>query len=161
MGMSSTTTKAWREYLSIHEDKKHLKQNLYDVITIGHTDESKNEGAKLILTGEKTTTSALLWDDYFNEKGLPFIGALSILENGFGQAVGIIETLEVKVQSISEVNQLFVSGYGEWGPSLSDWRKKAWLFYSSECRNLGKKPDPDMPLVCETFRLVHKFHVNK
>ena len=157
MKMSSQTQKSWQAYLATLHHPEEASNRFYDVFGIGNTVESKNEGARLILAGKKTTTSGLLWDEDFAENGLPTVGALSVLEDGHGKAVCIVETIAVETKPFSAVDEQFARDYGEWGDTLESWREHAWAYYASACKQLGKDADEDMPLVCERFRVVHQF----
>ncbi|MDN7181448.1 hypothetical protein M0D69_26295 [Caballeronia sp. SEWSISQ10-4 2] len=39
--------------------------------------------------------------------------------------------------------------------SLSYWQRQHWRFFSDECLRIGRVVDESMPLVCETFDVLH------
>lgn len=123
----------------------------YDVFRIGSDATSADAGARLVLAGEKTATSAL--PDEF-EAGPPWRGALSILTDGAGRPVCVIETVEVRTIPFEAVDAAFARDYGEWDRTLATWREQSWEYYATVCDRLGLVPDPKMPLVCERFRVV-------
>jgi len=44
---------------------------------------------------------------------------------------------------------------GEWDRTLESWREQCWGYYEAQCRRIGKAATPEMPLVCERFRVVY------
>src|SRR6516225_415406 len=87
----------WANFLQSQTNPSATAERLYDTFRIGDSPESANEGAQLIIAGIKTTTSSLLWEYEKLRKPLPFIGSLSILEDGQGEPVCIVETIWLKV----------------------------------------------------------------
>jgi len=109
----------------------------------------------LILAGTKTTTSSLLWEYEKLSKPLPRIGSLSILEDGQGEPVCVVETIWLKVLPFKKIDADFAVAYGEWGDTLPAWQRHAWRYYSKQCGLLGRVPTLQMPLVCERFKVVY------
>jgi len=127
----------------------------YEVFQIGHSPEAADVGARLIAQGGKTATSSLLWTYHATGKPLPAVGALSIVTDGRGAPVCVIETLSVAIQSFADVDTTFAYAYGEWDRTLETWRAHCWAFNAPRCQALGKAPTPAMPLVCERFTVVY------
>lgn len=123
----------------------------YDVFRIGSDAASADMGARLVLAGQKTATSAL--PEEFRA-GPPWPGALSILTDGSGRPVCVVETVEVRTIPFEAVDAAFARDYGEWDRTLATWRTRSWGHYRAVCRRLGRVPHPQMPLVCERFRVV-------
>lgn len=156
MKLSESAALLWKKFLFNHYDVESASARIYDIFSIGDTVDSKNHGVNLILSRTKTATSSLVWDDYFTAKGLPYVGALSILENGHGEAICVIETTEVVIKPFNEIDEEFIKDYGEWGNTLESWQTSAWHYYSQECIRLNKIPSINMPLVCERFKVVYR-----
>jgi uncharacterized protein YhfF len=78
-----------------------------------------------------------------------------VVLDGNGEPLCIIETTEVEVRRYDEVDERFAREEGEGDFSLEYWREAHWRFFSRNLPHIGKEPTPDMPLVCERFRVVH------
>jgi uncharacterized protein YhfF len=114
-----------------------------------------------ILRGEKTSTTGLLSDYERDGKPLPKVGERFRLIDENDDAVGIIETTEVRVTTIGEVDLPFAIEEGEGFTSVAEWRAAHddfWLSYADVTRAWLKDPawapDDATPIVCERFRLV-------
>jgi len=83
------------------------------------------------------------------------VGSLSIVTDGRGGPVCVIETLAVEVKAFADVDEIFAYDYGEWDRTLETWRARCWEFNAPRCHALGKVPTPEMPLVCERFAVVY------
>ena len=80
---------------------------------------------------------------------LPNLGEISIITNWTGKPICIIKTVDVKIVPFLEVTREHAFREGEGDRSLTYWRKVHWEVFSRECTKIGKKPQKDMPLVCE------------
>ena len=114
-----------------------------------------------ILRGEKTSTTGLLTDYEREGDPLPRVGERFRLIDEEDRPVGVIETTEVRVTTIGEVDLPFAIDEGEGFRSVAEWRDAHvafWLSYADATRAWLKDPDwePDdaTPIVCERFRLV-------
>ena len=85
---------------------------------------------------------------------LPQAGALTVVLDGQGRPLGIVETTEVTIRPYDEVDAQFAYEEGEGDRSLEFWRAAHWRFFSRSLSKIGRTPAPDMPLVCERFRLI-------
>jgi uncharacterized protein YhfF len=114
-----------------------------------------------ILRGEKTSTSGLLSDYEREGEPLPTVGARFRLVDELDHPAGVIETTEVRVTTIGEVDLPFALEEGEGFASVAEWREahvEFWLSYADVTRAWLKDsdwaPDDATPIVCERFRLV-------
>jgi len=155
VALTASTHAFWADFLRSRADPRSVDELLYEAFRIGNSEESANEGAQLILSGKKTTTSSLLWEYENLRKPLPEVGSLSILENGKGEAVCVVETTWLEVVPLEKIDAGFAIAYGEWGSTLAEWQQNAWRYYSAQCQQLGREPTLQMPLVCERFRVVY------
>jgi uncharacterized protein YhfF len=118
---------------------------------------------EVILRGEKTSTSGLLSDFERDGDPLPEVGERFTLIDHEDRVVGVIETTEVRVTTIGEVDLAFALDEGEGFASVADWRvahERFWMSYAAETRAwLGDPawvPRDQTPIVCERFRLVER-----
>lgn len=108
----------------------------------------------LVLDGTKTATASSLWDYEYSQDALPERGLLSIILDGRGVPCALIETVSVEVVPFGEVEPSHAFAEGEGDRSLLDWREtheEYWRKHSENPRGF----EPDMPVVCERFRLLH------
>lgn len=115
-----------------------------------------DELARLVLAGTKTATCSLLWEYEASDEAMPQEGELSIILDGEGAPVCLIETAEVRIAPFDQVDEQFAHDEGEGDRSLSYWRDAHWRFFSRVCDQLGREPSAAMPLVCERFRVIHR-----
>jgi uncharacterized protein YhfF len=92
---------------------------------------------------------------------LPKVGERFRLIDEQDHPVGVIETTEVRVTTIGEVDLPFALEEGEGFASVADWHEAHvhfWLSYADVTRAWLKDPawapDDATPIVCERFRLV-------
>lgn len=123
---------------------------------IGTTDEDADEGARLILAGEKTATSSLLWNYEDSGDALPYVGALSVLEDGRRQPLCVIETTWVETVAFDDIDAEFARQYCECDGTLAGWRAVFWQYYSEQCLKNGRQMTWHAPMVCERFRVVFR-----
>ncbi len=155
MQLDSKTKAFWQEYLDSLLNPVDAAHRLYDIMHIGNSDASADEGATLIKQGVKTTTSSLLWEYQASNTPLPEVGSLCIVINGRGDPVCVVETVSVEIKAFAEVDASFAHDYGEWDRTLESWRAHNWALKAEKCRALGRAPTQDMPLVCERFKVVY------
>ncbi len=125
----------------------------YDTMSIGSTPEAADNGARLILAGIKTATSSLP-SDYSASKPPPYPGAYSILLDGRGHPVGIVETTAVAERRVAEIDANFAAAYGEWDRTLVTWKKQMQAYYEPTLTERGLDWTHDTRLLCEWLRVV-------
>ena len=114
-----------------------------------------DELGALVLQGIKTATCGLLWEYEAENEALPQPGDINIILNGSGQPLCIIEILAVEIMPFDAVGADFAFDEGEGDRSLDYWRAAHLRFFSRTCRQIGRDVRPDMPLVCERFRIIY------
>lgn len=144
----------WKRFLDSQSDPADANGRFYESFRIGSGDQGADEGARLILSGEKTATSSLLWEYEESEKPLPYVGALSVVEDGERRPVCVIETTWMEIIPFDKIDAKFAYEYGETDGTLEGWRKLFWGYYFNECAAMGRKMSKDTPLVCERFRVI-------
>ena len=151
--MTHAVHRLWEAFLEQVDDPSDVKLRLYDVFRIGDSETAADEGALLVVSGAKTATSSLLWEYEATGNRPPSMGVFSVLTNGRAEPVCVLETTWVKVQPFNQVDEQFARDYGELDGTLASWRKECLAYYARQCKALGRIPSPDMPLVCERFRI--------
>lgn len=128
----------------------------YEAWSFGDKPEMADELAALVLEGPKRATASLLWVYEAEDEALPQAGDLSVILDGQGQPVCIIQATQVEIKPFNQVDADFAAAEGEGDRSLAYWRDAHWRFFSRECQAIGREPSLTMPVVCERFRLVYR-----
>lgn len=155
MQLNAQTEAFWQAYLTSLPQAEEAMRRFYEVFQIGNSPEAADEGATLITQRVKTATSSLLWTYQATNKPLPAVGSLSIVTDGRGQPVCVVETIAVEMKGFADVDAAFAYDYGEWDRTLETWRAHCWAYNVPRCHAVGKAPTPEMPLVCERFKVVY------
>ncbi len=137
--------------------KAHYPERLTDhfaPITVGATAASMDEGASLILNGIKTATSTAAWE--WPEGQEPFVGALSVLFDGQGEARAVIETTAVEHCRFGDVNEELAEAYGEGDRSLAWWRQEMGDYYRRMAEASGQQFDDNTLLYIEWLSIARR-----
>ncbi len=145
-----------RSYLETLPPDSPVRDEHYVAEGWGDTPEMADELGALISSRTKTATCSALWEYEAEDEPLPEVGLKTIVLDGNGDPLCIVETTEVEVRPYDEVDARFGYEEGEGDRSLEDWREAHWRFFSRTLPNIGKEPAMDMPLVCERFRVVYR-----
>jgi uncharacterized protein YhfF len=145
----------WRTYLDTLPAGSPVRDEQYVAEGWGDSPQMADELGGLIAAGTKTATCSALWEYEAEGSPLPETGSKSIVLDGYSDPLCIVETTEVEVRAYNEVDDRFAYEEGEGDRSLEYWREAHWRFFSRTLPNIGKEPTPDMPLVCERFRVVY------
>jgi histidinol-phosphate aminotransferase len=152
--MEAAVLKFWRDYIDSLPAGVHRQKRPADVFAFGDTREMADQLAKLVRDGVKTATCSALWSYEEDQKPLPQREDHSVVLDGNGAPVAVIETVEVFVVPFNEVPERFAYEEGEGDRSLAYWRE-AHRNYFSRQRFKDRAFDERMPLICERFRVVH------
>lgn len=131
-----------------------LPEQLPEAWAFGATPAHADGLLELVLTGVKTGTASALWDYEASGDPLPAEGEFSIILDGSGAPRAVIETTSIRIVPFDEVDAEHARAEGEGDRSVAAWREiheRFWREHSESPRGYA----PDMPVVCERFRLVH------
>jgi uncharacterized protein YhfF len=123
-------------------------------MSIGHTPETADEGAALILDGIKTTTSSAHWE--YPDGRIPFGGALSVLLDGKGHPRAIVETEHVEIKPFRTVDEAFAHAYGEGDRTLEWFWSEMGASYQERAARHGEHFSDDTPIICEWITVVRR-----
>jgi uncharacterized protein YhfF len=146
----------WQRYLDTLPAEAPARQGGYVVDTFGDSPQLADELGALIVAGTKTATCSALWEWQAEGEPLPEVGLISIVLDGSGEPLCIIETTQVQVLPFDQVDARFAYEEGEGDRSLAYWREAHCRFFTRTLDAIGRKPAEDMPLVCERFQLVYR-----
>ena len=145
----------WQAYLASLPDTTPHPAGYCEAWSFGSTPELAKQLGGLVKAGIKTATSSLAWSYEAENASLPQVGTISIITDGAGWPLCIIETVETEVKAFSAVDERFAYDEGEGDRSLGYWQRVHWKVFSAECAVIGRKPAEDMPIVCERFRVLY------
>jgi uncharacterized protein YhfF len=145
----------WRSYLATLPDPTAYQNKPYGVASFGDSAHLADELGALVASGVKTATCGSLWE--YEAEGIPIPepGMITVVVDGRGLPLCIIETLEAVVQPFDAVDRRFAWEEGEGDRTLEYWRKVHWDYFSRSLAAIGRPPSREMPLVCERFRLLY------
>ena len=150
--MEASALQFWREYVDGLPAGQPRPQTAVDVFAFGDSKELADELAELVRTGLKTATCSALWSYQDEQKPLPRTGELSIVIDGSGVPVAVIEIVEVFIAAFNAVSEHFAYEEGEGDRSLAYWREAHRNFFRRQ-RFKDRSFNEEMPLVCKRFRL--------
>ena len=154
-GDESPVERFWRTYLGTLQPGP-LRQDLtYTAWAFGNTSEMADGLGELVMQRVKTATASLAWAYEAEEEPIPEAGDFSIILDGRGEPMCIIETIGVEIVPFDQVGAKHAFDEGEGDRSLEYWQEVHWTFFTEECQAIGRKPAQNMPVVCERFRLVY------
>ena len=146
----------WRSYLDTLPAASPTRNEQYVAEGWGDSPRMADELGALIASGTKTATCSALWEYEAEGEPLPKVGSKTIVVDGNGNPLCIVEMTEVEVVPYDRVDARFAYEEGEGDRSLAYWRDAHWRFFSRTLPNVGREPTTEMPLVCERFRVIYK-----
>lgn len=126
----------------------------YSAWAFGDNPALADELCALVLAGVKTGTCCSLNELQASGDSLPYLGELSVILDGAGQPVGIIETVEIHALAFNQVDAELAAAEGEGDRSLADWRIQHERYFRRTHSQFGLPFDEQIPLIYERFRLV-------
>jgi uncharacterized protein YhfF len=112
-----------------------------------------------IVSGAKTTTTALVADYEHEDEPLPRPGDRQVVIDSDGQPVTVIETVAVRVLRLADIDLAHAVAEGEGDTSVAQWRAGHEAFWhSDQAREALDDPgftvDDDTLVVAQEFRVV-------
>ena len=112
-----------------------------------------------ILSGEKTSTTGLYEENVRTGEVVTTVGERSAVLDSREERVAVIETTEVIVKRMGDVDLAFAIEEGEGFETVEQWREAHVRFFESAdlAAILGDPPvvvDDETLVVCERFRLI-------
>jgi len=144
----------WAEFvhsLATHDPRRAAKP---DAFGFGGEGELADELAALVLAGKKRATASLPAEYTSLNESLPKAGDLSIILDGKGNPVAIIERTSVDLVPFQAVDEEFAAYEGEGDGSLRYWREAHTWYFNTVCSRLGGTLEESTPVLCQRFRLV-------
>jgi uncharacterized protein YhfF len=146
----------WRRFLLAQPPDSPYRRSDWRAEKWGDNRELADELGSLIAAGVKTAACSTVWEWEAEGRPIPEPGYLTIVLDWAGTPFCLIKTVEVEIKPFSEVDERFAWEEGEGDRSLESWRKSHWRYFTRILAAMGRRPAPDMPLVCERIRVVYK-----
>ena len=146
----------WDSFLATQGSDSPYYGKAYVAEGFGDHPKLADELGALVVSGIKTGTCSALWEWQVEGNPIPEVGLISIVLNGAGEPICIIETTEVTQRCFNEVDEDFARSEGEGDLSLRYWREAHTMFFSRILPKFDMEFSEDMPLVCERFQIIHK-----
>lgn len=153
--MATNVDRYWEQFLASAPTGARRPSAYAGTAAFGITWEDAREIAPLVLNGTKTASGGLVWSNEADGKPGSRTGDFWIVIAGPDEPVCIIETTEVRVIPYDEVPEEYAREGGEGDRTLYDWRRMYWEYILSECKRIGREPDPKAPLAMERFRVIY------
>jgi uncharacterized protein YhfF len=146
----------WQKFMSILPPDSPYRAKSYIAEGWGDSPEMADELGDLIARGIKTATCSALWEWEVEGNPIPQKGGITVVLDGEGHPLCIVETTEVTIQQYNEVDAEFAQAEGEGDFSLDYWREAHRNFFSRTLSKIGREFSEEMPLVCERFQVIYK-----
>jgi uncharacterized protein YhfF len=153
---NETVQTYWENFLSTLPADSLYRDKNYIAEAWGDSPEMADELGALIAAGTKIATCSALWEWEAEGEVLPEPGTVTVVVDGRGQPLCIVETIGVAIRKYNEVDAEFARAEGEGDLSLSYWRDAHRRFFSRYLPKIGREFSEDMLLVCERFRQIYK-----
>lgn len=126
----------------------------YDAWAFGDSKETADELVELVADGVKTATSSnyILYEE--ENEPLPYVGLHNVVLDGDGNAAVIIKTTFVEIVPFDKVPEEHAYLEGEGDRTLKYWREVHESFFKRELRKTKREFHPEIPIVCERFKVV-------
>lgn len=151
MQPDSPITRYWQRF--IHQQPAYANRP-YDFWGFGDTPQMADELGALVRSGVKGATTGLYWEYAYDNEPVTQTESISMVLDGAGNPLCIIEITQVDVLPFNEVDNAFAYDEGEGDRSLAYWQDAHWRFFSRRCEVIGREPVETMLVVCERFRLL-------
>ena len=144
----------WREFTASLASGDPRRAAKPDAFGFGGESGIADELAALVLAGKKRATASLPVEYTSLNEPLPKAGDLSIILDGEGNPVAIIERISVDLIPFQAVDADFAAFEGEGDGSLDYWRKAHTWYFDSVFKRLGGRLEADTPVLCQRFKRV-------
>lgn len=144
----------WSAFTESLESSDPRKSARPDAFGFGGEGEIADELAALVLAGRKRATASLPVEYTSLGEPLPKAGDLSIIVNGTGSPVAIIERISVDLVPFQAIDADFAAYEGEGDGSLAYWREAHTSFFNAVCERFGGRLEANTPVLCQRFKLV-------
>ena len=146
----------WKKYLETLPEKQRMELKMPEAWWFGDGGEIADELGSLVLDGIKKATASLFKEYEVGHEKLPRAGDLSIILDGKGMPICLIETTSIEIKPFNEVDARFAYDEGEGDRSLEYWRQVHRRALGRTCAEIGMQFSEELLVVCERFKLIYR-----
>jgi uncharacterized protein YhfF len=145
----------WQQYLAtLPGDHPHHDVS-YGAWGFGDSPAMADELGQLVLDGIKRATASLVREYEAKAESIPPVGDVNIILNGEGEPICIIETTEITVKPLNQVDAQFAWDEGEDDRTLESWLAGHERFFKRQCAQNGWTFTEDILTVFERFEVIY------
>ncbi len=145
----------WQAYCATCADHEARRHASYDAWQFGDNERMADTLGQLMLSGTKTATAGLIWEDEQCGWRTPTIGDKTIILDSAGHPLCVIETTAADIVPFNAVDAAFARLEGEGFATVDDWRQAHWRYFAQRWQEIGREPDEEMPILCQQFCVVY------
>ena len=146
----------WQKFISSLPEDSPYRAQTYLAEGWGDSPQMADELGALIAQGTKTASCSSVWEWEAEGKPIPGDDLITIVLDGRGEPLCIVETIETIVRKYNEVGEDLARAEGEGDLSLAFWCEAHKNFFSRTLPKIGREFSEEMPLLCERFRVIYK-----
>ena len=146
----------WQKFISSLPEDSPYRAQTYLAEGWGDSPQMADELGALIAQGTKTASCSSIWEWEAEGKPIPGDDLITIVLDGRGEPLCIVETIETIIRKYNEVGEDLARAEGEGDLSLAFWREAHRNFFSRTLPKIGREFSEEMPLLCERFRVIYK-----
>lgn len=113
-----------------------------------------DELAKMVIMGNKTTTTSTYAGYEARNEPVPHVGKCSVILNSQDKPVAIIKVVDVKIMPMNEVPMEHRASEGDCGQHSELWWDIHEEYFTSILAARGQEFTEDMLVVCEKFEMI-------
>ncbi|MDA8021051.1 MAG: ASCH domain-containing protein [Thermoanaerobaculia bacterium] len=144
----------WRSYLQSIGETPESTDRAYQWWHFCDNQADADALVELVLQGKKRATAPSLWFFEESQEPVPKAGDLDVVTDWSATARCVTRSTRVDIVPYLEVGAEFAAVEGEGDGSLEYWRRVHWPYYRRELEPFGRRPEPDMPIICQRFEVV-------
>jgi uncharacterized protein YhfF len=145
----------WRAYLATQGETPETTAKFWESWHFCDNEKDANELVLLVRQGQKRGTASLLWSYEHEGERLPCVGDHVVITDWSGEAQCVIRITDIAVVPFQDVSAEFARTEGEGDCSLAHWRRVHWECFTRYMHEIGREPEEEMPVICQTFEVVY------
>ncbi|MEG1453313.1 ASCH domain-containing protein [Brevundimonas sp.] len=149
--MTPSARALWDRYRALHPD---APEQPYESFHFCDNQPDADICADLVARGIKRATAASVEELKLIDIRPARVGDVSVVTTWDGEAVAIIETTEIEVRRLGDVDEAFALREGEGDKTLAWWRSAHEAYYRRVLEGTGIAVDDELLIVCEHFERV-------
>lgn len=144
----------WRDFVTRNPDVVTL-DTPHTVEQLGCYPEESDEEVQLILEGMKNTACGVLWAWDLDQTPFPEVGQITVVLDGRSQPRCIIQATNITILPFNEMEQHYLECGLSDAQTVAQFCAVYWRYFTRSLEEIGRRPSPNMPVVCEEFELLY------